>query len=358
MSGKKKLLHIIPSLSIGGAEKLIFNSICLFPEYEHHVISFSADPAFLAAFQQLAKVHMKRSSDIFTPSNLLYLRQIENQVQPDIIHSHLLKTNWLSRFAFIANRNLVNSIHSLYSVDAFRYHSYTKWLERHSYRLSKAVLIFVSELVKNDYARNISLYRENFVVQNFVPDEYFKINPLVYEPLTSLKLIAVGNLKKLKNYRLMIEVFKLLKEYPISLDIYGDGDLTEEYKAEILDHNLKIHLKGKVDSVASILPYYHAFIFPSLYEGFSISLLEAMSAGLPLLLSRISAFENVVKGNAYYFDPNDIVACQAAILCMFKNGFPPIWAINNKSMAEENFSAAVYKNKMYAIYNSIIFTDK
>jgi glycosyltransferase involved in cell wall biosynthesis len=358
MSGKKKLLHIIPSLSIGGAEKLILNSICLFTEYEHHVITFSADPAFLAAFQQLANVHMKRSADIFTPSNLLYLRQIENELQPDIIHSHLLKTNWLSRFAFMTNGNLVNSIHSLYSVDAFRFHAYTKWLERHSYRLSKAVLIFVSELVKNDYSKNISLYRKNFVVQNFVPDEYFQIEPLVYEPLTSLKLIAVGNLKKLKNYRLMIEVFKMLKDYPISLDVYGVGDLTEEYKAEILDHNLKIHLKGKIDSVASVLSYYHGFIFPSLYEGFSISLLEAMSAGLPLLLSQIPAFENVVKGNAYYFDPTDIEACKQAILSLFNKGFSPIWAINNKNLAEENFSAMVYKNKMYDIYNSILFTDK
>jgi len=156
----------------------------------------------------------------------------------------------------------------------------------------------------------------------------------------------------------MIEVFKMLKGYPISLDVYGDGDLTEEYKSEIVHHELKIYLKGKVDSVAAILPCYHGFIFPSLYEGFSISLLEAMSAGLPLLLSRIPAFENVAKGNAYYFDPTDIEACKEAILAMFKNGYPPIWAINNKNMAEENFSAAVYKNKMYDIYNSILFTDK
>ena len=60
MPGKKKLLHIIPSLSIGGAEKLIFNSISLFTEYEHDVITFSADPDFLSAIGQLAIVYMKK----------------------------------------------------------------------------------------------------------------------------------------------------------------------------------------------------------------------------------------------------------------------------------------------------------
>ena len=205
---KKKLLHIIPSLMIGGAEKLIFNTICIFPEYEHHVIAFQADPVFLTAFKQVATVHLKKSSDIFTPANILYLRQIEHLVKPDVIHSHLLKANWLTRFAFMNNRNLINSIHSLYSVDAFRFHAYTKWLEGHSYRLSNAVLIFVSELVKNDYSRNIPLRRKTFVVQNFVPDEYFQIDPPAYEPMSGLRLIAVGNLKKAKNYPFLIVAFK------------------------------------------------------------------------------------------------------------------------------------------------------
>ena len=286
----------------------------------------------------------------------MYLRQIEHLVKPDVIHSHLLKANWLTRFAFMNNRNLINSIHSLYSVDAFRFHAYTKWLEGHSYRLSKAVLIFVSELVKNDYSRNIPLRRKTFVVQNFVPDEYFQIEPPAYAPMSGLRLIAVGNLKKLKNYRLMIEVFKLLKDYPISLDVYGEGDLNREYKEEISRHGLKIYLLGKVDSVAEVLPKYHGFIFPSLYEGFSISLLEAMSAGMPLILSRIPAFENVVQGNAYYFDPADIEDCKNAILMMFNKGFSSSWTSQNKCTAAENFSAATYKQKMQIIYQTMITT--
>ena len=353
---KKKLLHIIPNLAIGGAEKLIYNTICIFPEYEHHVASFRADQAFLSAFEKVATVHLKLSSDVFSPANLLYLRQVEQDIRPDIIHSHLLKTNWLSRFAFMRNRNLVNSIHSLYSMDAFRFHRYTKWLERHSYQLSKAVLVFVSDPVKDDYSKNIPLVRENFVVQNFVPDEFFQIGPPVYEPSCALRLIAVGNLKKLKNYRLMIEVFKLLKDYPISLDVYGEGDLNREYKEEIARHGLKIYLLGKVDSVAEVLPKYHGFIFPSLYEGFSISLLEAMSAGMPLILSRIPAFENVVQGNAYYFDPADIEDCKNAILMMFNKGFSSSWTSQNKCTAAENFSAATYKQKMQIIYQAMITT--
>jgi glycosyltransferase involved in cell wall biosynthesis len=353
MVAKKKLLHIIPSLTIGGAEKLIFNSICILPEYEHYVLSFQADPFFLAEFKQLAKVYLKSATYVFTPANIAWLRKIEREVKPDIIHSHLLKTNWLTRFAFKRNRKLVNSIHSLYSVDAFPFHSYTKLLERFSYRNSKAILIFVSELVKADYSKSIPLFRKNYVVNNFVPNEYFQIDTLNYQPKTGLRLIAVGNLKKLKNYRLLIEVFKKLKEYPISLDVYGDGELSEEYKNDINEHGLKISLKGKVKSVASVLPGYHAFIFPSLYEGLSISLLEAMSASMPLLLSGIPAFENIVEQNAYYFDPSNTEACRDAILIMYNSGFPENWIEHNKNLAIQNFSEAIYKQKLEDIYRTI-----
>jgi glycosyltransferase involved in cell wall biosynthesis len=349
---KKKLLHIIPNITIGGAEKLVLNTISILPEYEHHVIAFQAEPFFLPAFEEVAKVHIKSTSHIFTLTNLLFLRKMGRQIKPDIIHSHLLKTNWLARFAF-KGRKLINSIHSLYSIDAYRFHFYTKLLERYSYKNSKPALVFVSDGVKEDYCKNIDLERAGYVVPNFVPDEFFQIKGLPYQASSELKLVAVGNLKKIKNYHLLIEAFKLLKELPISLHIYGEGSLTSEYENEIKIHGLKVCLKGKVESMATFLPNYHALIFPSLYEGLSISLLEAMSAGMPLLLSRIASFENIVQKHAYYFDPANVEACKEAILLMYKGGFPNEWLKKNKKLALQNYSTAVYKQKLKSVYDSI-----
>jgi alpha-1,3-rhamnosyl/mannosyltransferase len=105
--------------------------------------------------------------------------------------------------------------------------------------------------------------------------------------------------------------------------------------------------------VASVLPGYHAFIFPSLYEGLSISLLEAMSASMPLLLSGIPAFENIVKQNAYYFDPENAETCRDAILKMYTIGFPQSWISDNRNLAVQNFSEATYKQKLEDIYRTI-----
>jgi glycosyltransferase involved in cell wall biosynthesis len=286
-------------------------------------------------------------------SNLLFLIRIEKEINPFVIHSHLLKTNWLSRIAFSKRDNLFNSVHSPYGKDAFSHNTYSLWVERFTYQKSRTVLIFVSDYVKNDYTAFIKLERDSHIVLNFVTDEFFRINPLKFTPGTPLKLVAVGNVKKLKNYQLLIDAFKQLKHLPISLDIFGEGTLVDSYKKSVEEHALNIQFKGSVSKVAEILGDYHALIFPSLYEGFSIALLEAMSAGLPLILSEIPMFKILTKSNAYFFDPKNYDSCVAAILHAYYEGFSEESIMANRQFALEKFTATAYKKQLIGIYNSI-----
>ena len=346
-------MHIIPRLHIGGAEKLLLNTIEILPEYEHHVVAFSADTNMLQSFEQIATVHYKPSKSVTTLSNLVYLIRVEKEVQPYVIHSHLLKTNWLSRVAFQKKTNLFNSIHSPYSIDAYSHNTYSLWVERFTYRKSNVLLLFVSDFVKSDYTRFISLQRRSFIVPNFVADEFFHIHPLKYTSATPLKLVALGSVKKSKNYQLLIDAFKQLKHLPVSLDVYGEGELMNKCKQEVNEQSLKINFKGPIDKVADILGAYHAFIFPSLYEGFSVALLEAMSAGLPLILSQIPSFKLLAKSNAYFFDPKNVDSCVAAILHAYHDGFEEEAIDCNRQFIMENFASAAYKKQLMQVYNSV-----
>jgi glycosyltransferase involved in cell wall biosynthesis len=355
---KRKILHLIPALHIGGAEKLLLNTIEILPEYEHHVMAFSADQYMLQAFQQSAIVHLKASRNVLSLTNLSYLKRIEKEVRPFVIHSHLLKTNWLSRLAFKKKTNLFNSIHSPYSIDAYSHNIYSLWVERFTYKKSKVLLLFVSDYVKADYTRFISLQRNNFIVQNFVTDEFFKVHPLKYTPGTGLKLVALGNVKKSKNYQLLIDAFKQLKHLPVSLDVYGEGELQDNYREEISEHSLNINFKGAVNGVAEVLGDYHALVFPSLYEGFSVALLEAMAAGLPLILSEIPTFKLLAKSNAYFFDPKNVDSCVAAIQHAFQNGFEENAIDVNRQLVLQNFASTPYKNQLNQVYHSVTTSDE
>lgn len=75
-----------------------------------------------------------------------------------------------------------------------------------------------------------------------------------------------------------------------------------------------VHQIGGNDCLlATYYRYATAFICPSLYEGFGIPLLEAMSLSCPVICSNTSSTPEVVGDAGIYFDPNDISSIQSAL---------------------------------------------
>ena len=105
------------------------------------------------------------------------------------------------------------------------------------------------------------------------------------------KIIFIGRLvKKIKRPHLLIEAFsKLADAFPYWIvEIWGDGSKKSYQwmmKALIRRRRLsaRIFFKGTTDDVASVLQTGDVFVFPSAFEGFGLTLAEAMSMGLPVV---------------------------------------------------------------------------
>lgn len=98
-------------------------------------------------------------------------------------------------------------------------------------------------------------------------------------------IISVGRLEPVKNQQLLIEAFALIADkYPDwRVEIYGDGSLRDELEKLIQQRRLvgRVQLKGVTKNIQGALFASKIFAFPSLIEGFSRALGEALSAGLP-----------------------------------------------------------------------------
>ena len=116
----------------------------------------------------------------------------------------------------------------------------------------------------------------------------------------------MGALRLQKNYFFLLEAFKKLKHDNIELDIYGEGDLDKSLQAIISENNIKVNLKGEVKNISQVMNQYDMFVMSSTFEGFSLSVLEAMAMQMPLLLSDIKSFREQCKETAVYFDLNDV----------------------------------------------------
>jgi glycosyltransferase involved in cell wall biosynthesis len=102
----------------------------------------------------------------------------------------------------------------------------------------------------------------------------------------------VGTLKEVKGHCYMIEAMcELAPRFPdLHLLLVGDGELRASLEAQVANAALdeRIHFMGSRSDVADLLAASDLFVLPSLWEGLSMALLEAMATGLPIVASEVS----------------------------------------------------------------------
>ncbi|MFJ5621687.1 glycosyltransferase family 1 protein [Peribacillus loiseleuriae] len=99
----------------------------------------------------------------------------------------------------------------------------------------------------------------------------------------------VGRFQQMKNHNFLVTVFaEYHKENPNSiLILVGDGDLrkTVEQKVRELNLNKVVHFLGIRDDIHELMQAFDVFLFPSLYEGLPVTLIEAQAIGIKCIIS-------------------------------------------------------------------------
>lgn len=131
---------------------------------------------------------------------------------------------------------------------------------------------------------------------------------------------TVGRLSNQKNQQVVINAIKSVPD--VHFVIVGDGELKEELDELIKQNKLtdRVHLLGEIDytSIPIFLKALDIYVMPSLFEGLSNALVEAMSAGLPVITSDVDAQKDVVisedqVSNGILLPPLDTTAWANAI---------------------------------------------
>jgi len=192
----------------------------------------------------------------------------------------------------------------------------------YSYSLKKADLVItVSEYMKSELLKvfpnlNIKVLvngvNTNYLIEKF-EDYSLKKNALFKDlKIPNDFMLTVGHFEPRKNYQRLIRAFKKISEIHgnISLVIVGnDSGSLREIKLLLK----KLNIEKKVFILQSIsdndleILYRNAlfFVFPSIYEGFGIPILEAKKYDVLCLLSDIKVFREIGGLDCQYFDPYD-----------------------------------------------------
>ncbi len=123
-------------------------------------------------------------------------------------------------------------------------------------------------------------------------------------------VLTVSSRSRRKNLRRLLLAYQQLARADVDLFVVGVSkrDLVAAGLGALMQKASGVHALGRIEDaeLASLYGRAVAFVYPSLYEGFALSPLEAMAGGCPVVTSNIAALTEVCGAAAEYVDPNDI----------------------------------------------------
>ena len=305
---KKKIIHFIFNLGRGGAETMLVRVIKELHEYENIVVTLFPMNHFGAELKCDKLICLNLKSLFALPLALIKFRKAVNSEKPDIVHTHLFWPTLIARFSVPLKYPLITTIHA-FIADSVEYKQWhIRFLDKLSYRVRKTIIIAVAKGALREYFSFLKLkpYR-CYALYTFVDVDRFTLSHVKTKTHSGIfRVISVGALRTQKNYSFLIDAFAQMKNQPVELHIYGTGNLLQSLQQQIDKSGANVILKGEQKNIEHIIPQYDLYVMSSLFEGFSLSVLEAMAMGMPLLLSDIPSFKEQCEDVAEFFPLHDV----------------------------------------------------
>ncbi|WP_404334446.1 glycosyltransferase [Planococcus rifietoensis] len=166
---------------------------------------------------------------------------------------------------------------------------------------------------------------------------------------TPFKIVSCSRLTPIKNVNYLIDVLKEIKDVDILWTHFGDGPEREtiEEKVENLPRNIRVNIRGDLSHEEVIKSYqnedYHLFINTSISEGVPVSIMEAISFGIPVLATKVGGTKEIIKDsiNGYCIpsssSPKEFAKYIASIYELDKSHYSNLRK-NTRKYWEHNFS--------------------
>lgn len=171
-------------------------------------------------------------------------------------------------------------------------------------------------------------------------------------------LIYISSFEKRKNHLILLKAFNAVSaKTSINLVLIGRPKETlHEINSFIKDHHLKERVKvipnAESQLIQSYLKQAEGFIYPSVYEGFGIPLLEALQFNLSIACSDLPVFREIAEEYANYFDPFSQQAIENAILTLSEGKKKEI--STEIDLYLKKFSPETHANRLLESYQSLI----
>jgi glycosyltransferase involved in cell wall biosynthesis len=306
----KKIVHIIPKFSFGGAEIYLLDLLKNYDYQRHevHVITISPNVPYFEnellnikslKYHTLNVTSLKRVTWLFA-----FYKKIK-EINPDIIHAHLnLALLATVLFKKVFKSKIILTQHSVYKNDSLYY-----------FFLKKMTSLFDLVLCNSEFTK-LYVITNNFQKENKVHNyslgldfNRYKKDRLIRDKVlkqinipSDRKIIGnIGSFKFHKGHTYLIDAFKMLleKQNNIHLLLVGDGVLKKDIEKKVYSMGISDHVSffSATNNVSDYFNVFDLYCSTSISESFGITLLESIYFQVPIVSFDTDAIpELVIEG--------------------------------------------------------------
>lgn len=385
--GKVKVLRIINRFNIGGPTyNATFLTRFLPDEFEtllvgglpepderdslHIPQSYGVEPVLIAEMKRLPDVTSDRAA-------YKKLKQIIQEYQPDIVHTHAAKAGALGRKAAKAC-NVPVIVHTYHG---HVFHSYFgtlktrlyKFIERRLARFSDGI-IAISPLQKQELALehricpsekitviplgfDLGKFRENLAEKRATTRERYRLEE------DEVAVAIIGRLAPIKNHGLFLEVVERLATQGIRARYFIVGDGSErpwiETKVQELNerHGIQIEMTSWITDIATFNAGMDIICLTSDNEGTPVSLIEAQACDLPVISTDVGGVRDIVsEGKTGFVVPkkDPLAFAEKLGLLITEKKIRSELSQNGWKFVEEQFNYTTLAGNMAEYYRSLL----
>ena len=315
----KKILFVWDRLdSLGGVEVVVYNLSKKLSEKGYSVyLAVFKDGYVRQMFEEIGvniKVFQRKNKFDLNPFKEFY-NFVKNE-KIDVIHTHGHFPGIIGRFVGkLSKKKVISTYHLALNEDG--HPTITKILTKITLPFADYIT-FVSQKVEKSFFNDSMVFdyslinkRNHFTIYNGVDIEeinkslegldrnlirkYYEIDK------DDIFLLNIGRLTEQKGQKYLIEAMRKIVKVNknVKLVIIGEGELKEYLEKIINQYSLQEHIKifPPTRDIFKVIASADVFIFPSLWEGFGIVLIEAMTIGIPIIATNVTGINEVITNN-------------------------------------------------------------
>ena len=357
-----RILHIITSLNVGGAEKLMVDLLPKLKDkgFDVELLLFVGKKTMFYNHleRENVKIHAFAEEDsVYNPKHLLRLYRFLKKNKFDIIHTHNTAPQLFAAIiSMFCQIKLVTTEHS--TDNRRRNLKWYKLVDRWMYRRYKRVISIsdAAELNLKAYLQ-IKDNSDRFVtVYNGVDISRFESAIPSHEYSCKQRIITmVAGFRYQKDQDTLIKAFALLPKEEYELWLVGDGnrrrDLENLVETEGISEGVKFW--GIRQDVPSILKSSDIIVMSSHFEGLSLSNIEGMAVGKPFIASDVDGLHEITEGAGLLFKHGDYLQL-AEIIIELTNNKELYNKVAEKCLARaRQYDISKMVDGYIAVYNSL-----